>query len=105
MEWIYLALAILFEVCGTTSMKLSTGLTKWGPAAAMLICYLLSFGLLAFALAKIEIGVAYAIWSGLGTVFIACIGILYFGETASMIKFISIGLIVSGVVGLNLAGH
>jgi small multidrug resistance pump len=65
MYWIYLIIAILTEVAGTTALKLSQGLTKIIPAIAMAIFYIVSFIFLAFALKKIEVGTAYAIWSGI----------------------------------------
>lgn len=102
MEWIYLILAIIFEVCGTTSMKLSEGFSKLIYAGVMMIFYLLSLTMLTFALKKIEIGRAYAIWSGFGTALIATIGILFFKEALTLPKILFIGLIIIGVVGLNL---
>jgi len=70
----------------------------------MAVFYLASFILLTFTIKKIEIGMAYAIWSGLGTALIAIIGIFWFNELVSTAKFISIILIIIGVVGLNLEG-
>ncbi len=104
MYWIYLILAILFEVSGTTNMKLSSGFTKVLPTVLMFLFYALSFTAMTFAIKKIDVGVAYAIWSGLGTTLIAIIGIVWFKEPAAGIKLISIGLIIIGVVGLNLSG-
>jgi small multidrug resistance pump len=103
MSWLFLLLAILFEVSGTVSMKLSYGLTKVGPAIAVFFFYGLSLTSLTVALKQIEISVAYAIWSGLGTVLIVTVGILWFKEPASVVKIISIGLVILGVVGLNLS--
>jgi small multidrug resistance pump len=107
MSWVsglYLMGAILFEVMGTTSMKLSEGFSKIVPSAAMLVFYLLSLGMLTLALKKIDVSVAYAIWSGVGTALIAGIGIFYFKEPATALKLASVALIIAGVVGLNLAG-
>ena len=104
MTWVYLFLAIVLEVAGTTNMKLSQGFTKLGPSVAMVVFYALSFGGLTLALKGIDVSVAYAIWSGLGTALIAAIGILWFKEPTTAIKMISLGLIVTGVVGLNLSG-
>jgi small multidrug resistance pump len=103
MSWLYLLLAIVFEVSGTVSMKLSYGLTKLGPAMAVFFFYGLSLASLTFALKYIEVSVAYAVWSGLGTVLIATIGIMWFKEPATVFKMISIALVVLGVVGLNLS--
>jgi small multidrug resistance pump len=70
----------------------------------LFVFYAASFVALTLALKKIEVSVAYAVWSGAGTALIAAIGILYFNETASLLKFISMLLIILGVVGLNLSG-
>jgi len=103
-HWFILAGAIALEVAGTTSMKLSEGFTKLVPSVLLFVFYAASFVALTFALKKIEVSVAYAVWSGVGTALIAAIGILYFREAATVLKFISILLIIVGVVGLNLSG-
>ena len=107
MHWCYLLLAIVFEVSGTTSMKLSRGFTEFAPSVVMAICYCLSLGMLTMALNRIDIGVAYAIWSGLGTALIAMLGIAWFQEPGSLFKYFCLGLIILGVIGLNLqpGGH
>ena len=99
---IYLILAILFEVAGTTSMKLSHGFNKLGPSICIFIFYMISFTFLTLTLKRLEVGVAYAAWSGLGTLLIALIGVMYFNEPMTIIKAISLGLIVFGVIGLRL---
>jgi small multidrug resistance pump len=104
MSWVYLLAAILLEVSGTTCMKLSEGFTRWMPAVLMFVLYGLSFTSLTFALKRIDVSVAYAIWSGFGTALIAMVGVLWFREPATAIKIISLGLIIIGVVGLNLSG-
>lgn len=98
---IYLILAIIFEITGTTCMKLSQGFTKLWPSIGMFVFYGLCFTFLTISLKKIEVSVAYSIWSGLGTVLISLIGILWFKESSSIIKLISIALIIIGVIGLN----
>ena len=102
MGWLYLILAIAFEVAGTTFMKLSDGFTKTMPSIAMFIFYLLSLTALTFALKKFEVSTAYAIWSGLGTVLITIVGIMLFKESISIVKVLSIALIIIGVIGLQL---
>ncbi len=104
MYWLYLILAIALEVAGTTSMKLSQGFTKLLPSIAMFVFYIGSLSFLALALKKIEVGTAYALWSGIGTAAIVIIGIAVFSEGMSTMKLISIGLIIAGVVGLRLSG-
>ncbi|MCB8817998.1 DMT family transporter [Desulfosporosinus shakirovi] len=104
MSWLYLIFAIIFELCGTTLMKLSKGLTKIVPAIGMFVSYFLCFWLLSLALKEIEVSVAYAIWSAVGIVVISVIGIFFFNETVNTLKIVSILLIVAGVIGLNLSG-
>lgn len=101
--WYFLGGAILFEVAGTTCMKLSKGLTELTPSIMMFVLYGCAFLLNTVAVKSIELSVAYAIWSGVGTALTAAIGILYFKEPASTIKLISVGLIVIGVMGLHSA--
>ena len=102
MSWVYLILAIIMEVIGTTNMKLSEGFTKTLPSILMFVFYVFSFAFLTLALKKIDLSLTYAIWSGVGTALIATIGFLYFKEPVTAIKLVSIGLIVIGVVGLAL---
>ncbi|MHB9094954.1 MAG: DMT family transporter [Eubacteriales bacterium] len=104
MHWMFLLAAILLEISGTTSMKLSNGFTKLVPSILMFVFYVLSFTSLSFALKKIDVSFAYAVWSGIGTAVISAIGILYFNEPSSFLKLGSIVLIIIGVVGLHLSG-
>ena len=104
-SWIWLIGAIVFEVLGTTAMKLSEGFTKTGPSVAMGLFYVLSLTALTYALKKFDVSMAYAIWSGVGTALITLIGIWYFKESISVMKLASIGLIIIGVVGLHLSGE
>ena len=100
-SWIYLIAAILFEVSGTTCMKLSQGFTKIGPSILIVVFYGLCFTFLTLALKELEVSVAYSVWAGLGTVLIAIIGIIWFRESATLIKLLSIALIIIGVIGIN----
>ncbi len=102
--WVYLLVAIAFEVMGTTSMKLSEGFSKLVPSAAVVVFYLLSLGMLTLTLKKLDMSIAYAIWAGVGTALIAGIGVFYFKEPMTALKLGSISLIIAGVVGLNLTG-
>lgn len=99
---LYLILAILFEVAGTTSMKLSEGFSKLGPSIFIFVFYAMSFTFLTLALRRIELSLAYAVWAGLGTSLIAIIGVLYFHEPMTMIKAASLLLVIVGVMGLEL---
>ena len=104
MHWIYLVLAILLEVSGTTCMKLSAGFTKALPSILMFVLYGASFSVLTLALKKIDVSLAYAVWSGMGTALIATIGVLWFKEPLTALKMASLALIIAGVIGLNLSG-
>ncbi|MBH8554721.1 multidrug efflux SMR transporter [Nostocaceae cyanobacterium CENA357] len=101
MSWLYLIAAIIFEVSGTTCMKLSEGFTKTVPSILIFVFYGICFTFLTFALKRLEVSVAYAVWSGLGTTLIATIGVLWFRESFTPVKFLSIILIIIGVIGLN----
>jgi small multidrug resistance pump len=103
MSVVYLAAAIVLEICGTTSLKLSDGFTRLAPSSAVVLCYVASFALLSLALRGIELSIAYAVWSGVGTALVAAVGILWFGESASAWKLACLALIVLGVAGLHLS--
>ena len=103
-SWLYLTGAILLEVAGTSCMKLSQGFSKIIPSILIFVFYGLSFVGLTIALKKIDVGIAYAVWAGIGTALIAGIGMLYFKEPLTLVKVLSILLIIAGVVGLNLSG-
>ncbi|MEH2106647.1 DMT family transporter [Nostoc sp.] len=100
-SWIYLILAILFEVSGTTCMKLSQGFTKIVPSVLIFVFYGLCFTFLTFALKRLEVSLAYSVWAGLGTILIAIIGIIWFHESATLLKLLSIAFIIMGVIGIN----
>ncbi|WP_223879251.1 DMT family transporter [Chitinimonas arctica] len=101
--WLLLVAAIVAELIGTTSLKLSDGMSKLLPTASFVLTYALSFWLLSIVLKRMEVSVAYAVWAGAGTALMAVIGIVLFGESISPLKLVSIVLIVLGVIGLNLA--
>ncbi len=103
MEWVYLALAIVFELAGTVSLKLSEGFTRLLPSLAIFPAYAISFSLMTLAVKTIPISVAYAIWSAVGTAAIAAIGMLWFREPANALKVVCIGVIIMGVIGVKLA--
>jgi small multidrug resistance pump len=97
-------LAILSEVVGTICMKHSQGFSKIWPSLAVFPLYGVSLAALVMALKKIDLSMAYAIWSGVGTALIAVVGILWFEEPAGMLKVASLIAIVVGVVGLKISG-
>ncbi|MED5051764.1 multidrug efflux SMR transporter [Anoxybacillus rupiensis] len=105
MSWFFLLLGIVSEVMGTTSMKMSQGFAKLIPSIFMFVFYGTSLTFVTLALKKIDVSIAYAIWSGLGTAIIAAIGILFFKESFSLFKLLAILLIIIGVVMLNMSGE
>lgn len=104
MEWLYLFLAIGFEITATTLMKMSYGFSKILPSIGTLLGYILCFTFLSIALKKIDMSIAYAVWSATGIVVLSAIGIFVFKENMNVLKAISILFIVIGVVGLNMSG-
>lgn len=103
--WFVLALAILFEVAGTTSMRLSDGFTRLTPSVLIFVFYAFSFVLNTMVVRVLGLSVVYAVWSGVGTVLTAFIGYLYFKEPMSALKIGSTLLIVLGVLGLHGASR
>ncbi len=104
MAWFLIVTAGIFETGFAVLLKLSHGLTQLWPTVGFAFCALISFSLLTIALGKLEVGPAYAAWTGIGAVGTAAIGIIALGESASTLKIVSIGLVLIGVIGLNLAG-
>lgn len=102
MTWMYLAIAIVAEVIATSSLKASDGFTRLWPSALSVAGYGLSFFFLSLTLRSIPVGVAYAIWSGVGVALISLIAWLMFGQRLDVAGLIGIGLIVAGVVVLNV---
>ena len=102
MYWIWLFVAILLEVAATVFMKFSDGFSKLIPTLIMGLLYGISFIPLAIALKKMEVSVAYAVWSAVGTALITVLGMFLFHEKLSMVKIGGIALIILGVVALNL---
>uniref|UniRef100_UPI0040288132 DMT family transporter n=1 Tax=Candidatus Scatousia sp. TaxID=3085663 RepID=UPI0040288132 len=103
MGWIYLILAIILEIFGTSMMKLSNGLTVLLPTVAMFAGYILCFVCLSLALKTIDMSVAYAIWSAVGIILIAIVGIIFFHENFTITKLTGILLIVIGVITVKLS--
>lgn len=101
--WVLLVLAIVAEVGGTLGLRASEGLTKLAPSLVGFLGYGLALTMLAFALREIEVGVAYAIWSALGTVLVVTGGILAFGEPLSVLRAASVLVVILGVVGLRIS--
>jgi small multidrug resistance pump len=102
MAWLFLAIGIVFEVLGTVYMKIADGFTKLWPSVLVFVFYGLSLVSLVFVLKKLEVSIAYAIWASCGTALIAVIGIVWFKEPVSVIKVVSIALIIVGIIGLEM---
>jgi len=104
MAWLIILVAGLFETGFAVSLKLSHGMTRLWPTVSFAACALLSFGLLTVALRKLEVGPAYAVWTGIGAAGAAIWGMIFLGDAVSSLKLVSIGLVLAGVVGLSLSG-
>ncbi|MBY8870324.1 multidrug efflux SMR transporter [Micromonospora sp. PLK6-60] len=104
MAYVFLLLAIAAEVFGTSLLKATDGFTRLWPTLGVVVSYLAAFGLLAVVVRDIPVGVAYAMWSGLGTAAIVAVGAVFLGEPLSVTKLVGVGLVIAGVVVLNLGG-
>ena len=100
--WLPLALAILAEVIGTSALKASAGFSRLWPSLVVVAGYGTAFYFLSLALRQIPVGIAYAVWSGVGTVLITLIGVLAFRQKIDAAGVLGIALIVAGVLVLNL---
>ncbi len=101
-SWLFLAVAIIGEVAATSALKSSDGFTKLAPSAVVVVGYGVAFYFLSLALRSIPVGIAYAVWAGLGIVLVAGIAWLLHGQRLDAWALVGIGLIVSGVAVLNL---
>jgi len=104
MAWLLIVVAGLFETGFAILLKQSAHFTRLWPTIGFAVCALISFGLLNLALGRLEVGPAYAVWTGIGAAGTAIAGIIILSESVSVLKIVSIGLILAGVVGLNLSG-
>jgi quaternary ammonium compound-resistance protein SugE len=102
MQWLFLVIAGVLEVCWAIGLKYSNGFTKLGPSIFTILGMIASFYFLSLALKSLPLGTAYAIWTGIGTVGTVILGITLFNEPIDTIRLVCIGLIVTGIVGLKL---
>jgi len=102
MIWIILIIAGLFEIAWAIGIKYSEGFTKPIPSILTLICMIISFGLLSYSVKHIPIGTAYAVWTGIGAVGTAILGIFLFQESKEFLRMFFIFLIIVGIIGLRL---
>ena len=103
MAWAYLALAGLFEIGWAIGLKYTDGFTRIVPSVLTLVSMVVSALLLGLALKTLPVGTGYAVWTGIGTVGTALLGIYLLGEPATATRLACIGLIVAGILGLKLA--
>lgn len=108
-EYLFLLLAIIFEIAGTTMLKATEQFTKLAPSILTILAYAVTFYFLSLAMRTIPVGIAYAIWSGVGIVFIALVGWIVFKQHLDLAAILGMGLIIAGVLVINLfsksAGH
>jgi len=102
MAWIYLFIAGLFEIGWAVGLKYTEGFTKLWPSVVTIVTMILSFYFLSSAVKTIPIGTAYAIWTGIGAVGTAFLGMILFGESKEFIRIFFIFLIVIGIIGLKI---
>lgn len=104
MAWLLVIVAGLLETGFAVCLKLSHGLTRVGPTVGFAVFAVASFVLLTLALKHLEVGPAYAAWTGIGAAGTVLVGMILLGETTSVIKLLSTALVLAGIVGLQLSG-
>ncbi|NEA32117.1 multidrug efflux SMR transporter [Streptomyces sp. SID13031] len=105
MAWLVLIAAAAFEIAFALSLKPSDGFSRFWPTAGVLVFGVISVALLAKTLDRLPVGTAYAVWTGLGSLGVVTLGVVFFGEPITLPRVACIALIVAGVVGLRLAGE
>ena len=103
MRWMLLSIAIVSEVCGSTCMKLSDGFSNLFASILTFVFYAISFSIFIFTLKHFDLSFVYALWAGIGILLVSVIGMTYFKEPVSIMKIISILIIITGVIMLNLS--
>lgn len=101
-HWLYLSVAIVAEVVGTSFLKSAEGFTRLAPSLAVAVSYGIAFLFLGLALKTLPVGVAYAIWAGVGVALIAMAGYVFFGQRLDAPAVLGIGLIIAGVVVIQV---
>lgn len=102
MQWLFLVIAGIFEVCWAIGLKYSNGFTKFMPSVFTVFGMITSFYFLSLALKSLSLGTAYAIWTGIGTVGTVILGIVLFKEPVDTVRLVCIVLIITGIIGLKL---
>lgn len=104
MAWLILLISGLLEVVWATAMKASNGFTVVVPSVVTGVAAFVGFWLLGFAMKSLPLGTAYPVWVGIGAIGTFVLGVIWFGEPASVLRVASVALIVAGIVGLKVAG-
>ena len=102
MAWVYLTVAGLFEIGWAIGLKYSDGFSKPFPSSLTIMAMVLSVWLLALAMKTIPVGTAYAVWTGIGAVGVAVLGMVLFGESREILRLVCLFLIITGIIGLKL---
>lgn len=102
MSWLYLSIAIFAEIIATSALKSAAGFTRLWPSLITAGGYAIAFFFLSLSLRTIPVGIAYAVWSGVGIVAIALIGLWFFHQQLDFAAYAGIGLIIAGVIVLNV---
>ena len=102
MAWIVLVVAGLFEVCWAIGLKYTDGFTRLWPSIGTVTAMVVSVVLLGWAMRTLPVGTAYAVWTGIGAVGTVLLGIVLFGEPATVARLLCVGLVVAGILGLKL---
>lgn len=102
MNWLILLIAGLFEVAWAIGLKYTEGFSKLLPSVFTIVSMIISLGLLAYSLKSLPVGTAYAVWTGIGAVGTAILGIILFGESKELMRIVCIFLIVTGIIGLKI---
>ena len=105
MQWFVLVLAGLLEIGWAIGLKYTEGFTRLWPSVFTVLAMIVSLGLLGIAMKSLPVGTAYTVWMGIGAAGTVILGIFLFGESASLLRLASVGLILLGVVGLKLSTH
>ncbi len=101
-NWMFLSMAIVAEVIATSSLKASAEFTKFWPSLIVVVGYAIAFYFLSLTLRSIPVGIAYAVWSGLGIVLVSLVGWWLYNQTLDLASIIGMGLIIAGVLVINL---
>lgn len=105
MRWIYLLSSILLEVTATTLLKVSAGNTKWGFTVLSMALYIICFWLMGYAMKLFSLSIVYPIWASLGMIATAIIGFAVYKEPFTVLKIVSMIVIVIGIIGLSWQPH